>query len=391
MGENQSQPAQMGGPNIQELATMIKKTPIQSDYKLTKDVLGMGINGKVVRCESRHTGQSYALKVLADSAKARREMELHWHGSKCRNIVKIIDVHENTFAGRKCLLVIMEIMTGGELFNRIQERADTPFTEREAAAIVRQIAEAIAYLHGMNIAHRDLKPENLLYTDKGKHATLKLTDFGFAKETQNFNSLQTPCYTPYYVAPEVLGPEHYDKSCDMWSLGVITYILLCGYPPFYSAHGAPISPGMKKRIRTGQYDFPEQDWRNISKPAKDLIKGLLKTNPSERFTILEVMHSKWVAEHTMVPATPLIAPKILKEEAEQWPEVQEELTSALNTMRVDYDTIPIKDLSNSSNRLLKKRQMRKKMQGGVGPAGSLIEADEDSEANDAAKTGATVQ
>merc|ERR1719384_969415 len=137
-------------------------------------------------------------------------------------------------------------MEGGELFNRIQEKKS--FTEKEAAEIVKDICIAVKFLHDMNIAHRDLKPENLLYTRKDNFGVLKLTDFGFAKETLTRDTLQTPCYTPYYVAPEVLGPEKYDKSCDIWSLGVITYILICGFPPFYSNHGQPISPGMKRRI-----------------------------------------------------------------------------------------------------------------------------------------------
>ncbi|MEQ2272785.1 MAP kinase-activated protein kinase 2 [Xenotaenia resolanae] len=116
-------------------------------------------------------------------------------------------------------------MEGGELFSRIQARGNQAFTEREVSEIMHNIGTAIEYLHHVDIAHRDVKPENLLYTTKDSNATLKLTDFGFAKETKVHNSLQTPCYTPYYVAPEVLGPEKYDKSCDMWSLGVIMYIL----------------------------------------------------------------------------------------------------------------------------------------------------------------------
>lgn len=118
-------------------------------------------------------------------------------------------------------------MEGGELFQRIQDRQDgaSPFTEREAAQIMHEICVAVKYLHDLNIAHRDLKPENLLYTTPATNARLKLTDFGFAKETFCKDTLQTPCYTPYYVAPEVLGPEKYDKSCDIWSLGVIMYIL----------------------------------------------------------------------------------------------------------------------------------------------------------------------
>ncbi|KTG47501.1 hypothetical protein cypCar_00045136 [Cyprinus carpio] len=159
---------------------------------------------------------------------------------------------------------------------------------------MRNIGEAVEYLHGINIAHRDLKPENLLYSSKHPDAQLKLTDFGFAKETTSNNCLTTPCYTPYYVAPEVFGPEKYDKSCDMWSLGVIMYILLCGYPPFYSNHGLPLSPGMKKRIRNGQYEFPNPEWSQVSEEAKQLICQLLKTDPTERMTIAQFMNQSWI-------------------------------------------------------------------------------------------------
>jgi mitogen-activated protein kinase-activated protein kinase 2 len=115
------------------------------------------------------------------------------------------------------------------------------FINAEVAKIMFQICSAVRHLHSMNIAHRDLKPENLLLTSNDENAKIKLTDFGFAKEVNL--GLVTPCYTPYYVAPEVLGNQQYDISCDIWSLGVIMYILCCGYPPFYSSHGQPISPG----------------------------------------------------------------------------------------------------------------------------------------------------
>ncbi|KAJ8301702.1 hypothetical protein KUTeg_020689 [Tegillarca granosa] len=302
-----------------------KKVPISDDYRVTGSVLGLGINGKVVECYSKSTGQKCALKILRDVPKARREVDLHWRASGCRHIVKILDVYENIYSGQRCLLVVMECMEGGELFTRIQERSDVAFTEREAAAVISDIAKAIHYLHSVNIAHRDLKPENLLYNKKGPDGVLKLTDFGFAKETTYFKSLQTPCYTPYYVAPEVLGPEKYDKSCDMWSLGVIMYILLCGYPPFYSNHGAAISPGMKKRIRNGQYEFPNPEWNK---------------------------------DNTQVPQTPLFSAKILKEDEEMWADVQEEMTNALATMRVDYEQTPLKNLDDSDNPILKKRRRR---------------------------------
>lgn len=336
---------------------MTKKNPISDDYRLTGSVLGLGINGKVHECFERSSQQKFALKVLKDVPKARREVELHARSCQgCPYIVRIKDVYENNYSGQKCLLVIMECMEGGELFTRIQERADTAFTEREAAGIIRQIALAIYHLHSMDIAHRDLKPENLLYTDKTDIALLKLTDFGFAKEIGQHKTLQTPCYTPYYVAPEVLGPEKYDKSCDMWSLGVIMYILLCGYPPFYSNHGAAISPGMKKRIRNGQYEFPNPEWSRVSTDAKDLIKGLLKTDPDKRLPIQEVMASKWIKLYSEVPQTPLITAQVLKEEEDNWMDVQDEMTNALNAMRVDYDhVINIKNLQQSNNPLLKKR------------------------------------
>ena len=203
-------------------AVTVKTNPIQDEYKISSNVLGLGISGKVLECFDT-SGEKFALKVLKDNVKSRREIGLHWRASGCKHIVNIKDVYENTYNGQKCILVVMECMEGGELFNRIQEKKS--FNEREAAEIVKDICIAVKFLHDMNIAHRDLKPENLLYTRKDNPSVLKLTDFGFAKETLIRDTLQTPCYTPYYVAPEVLGPEKYDKSCDIWSLGVIMYIL----------------------------------------------------------------------------------------------------------------------------------------------------------------------
>ncbi|KAK7127842.1 hypothetical protein R3I93_020428 [Phoxinus phoxinus] len=336
----------------------IKKHAIIEDYKVTSQVLGLGINGRVLEIFQKRNGEKYALKMLHDCSKARREVEMHWRASSCNHIVRIVDVYENLYQNRKCLLIVMECMEGGELFSRIQDRGDQAFTEREASDIMKSIGEAIQYLHAINIAHRDVKPENLLYTNKRPNALLKLTDFGFAKETTTHNSLATPCYTPYYVAPEVLGPEKYDKSCDMWSLGVIMYILLCGYPPFYSNHGLAISPGMKKRIRMGQYEFPNPEWSDVSEEAKQLIRTLLKTEPTQRMTITEFMNHPWINQSMEVPQTPLHTSRVLKEEKDTWEDVKEEMTSALATMRVDYEQIKIKRIEDSSNPLLMKRRKK---------------------------------
>jgi len=287
-------------------------------------------------------------------------VELHWTASAHRHIVRIFDVYENVYNGIKCLLLIMECMEGGELFARIQERAHRAFTEREAAKVMFEICSAVQHLHQMNIAHRDIKPENLLYTKPGEEGILKLTDFGFAKLTDPnaIRPLETACYTPYYAAPEVLGPEKYDKSCDMWSIGVVMYILLCGFPPFYSAHGLPMSPGMKTRIRSGQYTFPTPEWDKVSDDAKDLIRHLLKTDPAERFHINQVMAHRYITGHMAVPETPLCTAQVLSEEKEQWGDVQGEFSSALATMRVDYDQLQVKNLKDTKNRLLEKRKKK---------------------------------
>ncbi|NWR24940.1 MAPK2 kinase, partial [Emberiza fucata] len=261
--------------------------------------------------------------MLQDCPKARREVELHWRASQCAHIVRIMDVYENLYQGRKCLLIVMECSPGSSaLFNLLLKASDGFFAASEASEIMKSIGEAIQYLHSINIAHRDVKPENLLYTSKRPNAVLKLTDFGFAKETTTHNSLATPCYTPYYVAPEVLGPEKYDKSCDMWSLGVIMYILLCGYPPFYSNHGLAISPGMKKRIRMGQYEFPNPEWSEVSEEVKQLIRNLLKTDPTQRMTITEFMNHPWIMQSMQVPQTPLHTSRVLKEEKDLWEDVK---------------------------------------------------------------------
>ncbi|CAF96558.1 unnamed protein product, partial [Tetraodon nigroviridis] len=412
----------------------IKRHAGSDDYKVSTRVLGLGINGKVLECFNKKTWEKCALKelfqhsispavfecvflsyrtteILYDSPKARREVELHWRVSAGPHIVRIISLYENMYHGKKCLLIVMECMEGGELFSRIQAKGDQAFTEKEASEIMRDIGTAIDHLHRIDIAHRDIKPENLLYTSKEKNTVLKLTDFGFAKETSLHNPLQTPCYTPYYVAPEVLGPEKYDKSCDMWSLGVIMYILLCGFPPFYSNTGQAISPGMKRRIRMGQYEFPDPEWAEVSQEAKDLIHQLLKTDPNERMTITQFMNHPWinvrppmaptscavsptpnshlrvcvcvclrVQKSMVVPSTPLHTTRVLTEDRAMWEDVKgdlfsihlstfsvfkrrlsqfkEEMTSALATMRVDYDQVKIKDIDTSSNPLLNKRRKK---------------------------------
>lgn len=195
------------------------------------------------------------------------------------NIIRLKDVYED----KKYLHLITELCTGGELFDRIIEKTNSKeghFSEQDAAKLIRDICDAIAYCHDVKqIVHRDLKPENFLYATKDDDAPIKIIDFGLSRhDTQNFGVMKTKVGTPYYVAPEVLKRE-YTKSCDVWSIGVIAYILLCGYPPFYGDSDNEIF----ESVRVGRYEFPSPEWDDISDDAKDFIKCLLKLNPAERF------------------------------------------------------------------------------------------------------------
>jgi len=347
---------------LNELNIGFHKHSVVEDYRLTRDKLGTGINGSVIKVTNRKNGTNGALKIIYKASRnAETEIKLHAYATQCQNVVKILDVFENQYRNRPCFLLIMECMAGGELFEQIQK---TKITERDAATIMRQIGTAVQFLHNRNIAHRDLKPENLLYETKSSESSyqdnkLKLIDFGFAKEVST-KGLQTPCFTPYYAAPEVLNEsERYNMSCDIWSIGVIMYVLLCGYPPFYSATGVAISPGMKQRIRQGEYTFPDDDWKNVTQTAKDLIRSMLTVDVNKRIDIDVFMRSPWIALPNEVPTTPLVTSRNLMDDEDCLKSTQQEMEAALNTMRVDEPTKEIKNPKTSNNKLLERRKKKK--------------------------------
>jgi len=174
------------------------------------------------------------------------------------------------------LTLVMELVTGGELFFKIVEKGS--YSERDASQIVAQIVRGVQYLHSLGIAHRDLKPENLLVTSE---LQIKIADFGLSKIFAGGQQLETSCGTPDYAAPEVLtGESAYDKSVDLWSIGVITYVLLCGYPPFY----ADSQPALFEKIIHARYEFPDPEWSYISDTAKEFISNLLQLEPRKRLT-----------------------------------------------------------------------------------------------------------
>ncbi len=280
---------------------------VEQDYVLGKK-LGEGSYGKVRMGVSRETGQQVAVKtVLKKNARRlatlRREIGI-MRTIQHPHIIRFYDVYED----ESFLYIVMELCTGGELFDRIVDSGC--YTEADAREVTRQILEAVAYLHERNVAHRDLKPENFLYADGRPGAPLKLIDFGLSKrflepgepggDSEQVTSMKTRVGTPYYIAPEVLKKE-YDKACDMWSLGVIVYILLCGYPPFYGESEKQIY----EMVRVGKFDFPDEEWGRVSPQAKDLIEKMLIVDPKDRLTAKEALQHPWLFTNRSRPISPL--------------------------------------------------------------------------------------
>ncbi len=187
-------------------------------------------------------------------------------------------------------IIVTSRLTGGELFDRIVNVHPMGYSEKTASKLIKKLVQSIQYLHKKGIVHRDLKPENLIYANFSDDSEVKITDFGLAKIATGHSYLTTACGTPNYVAPEVLTNEGYDEAVDMWSIGVILYILLCGFPPFYSDN----TQELFDQIISGKYDFPSPYWDHISKEAKDLIVKLLETNAEKRYTPEQVLQHPWI-------------------------------------------------------------------------------------------------
>mmetsp|Transcript_12904 Transcript_12904/g.32554 ORF Transcript_12904/g.32554 Transcript_12904/m.32554 type:complete len:395 (+) Transcript_12904:2-1186(+) len=201
------------------------------------------------------------------------------------NIIKLYE----TFEDHRNIYLIMELCTGGELFDRIIEAGH--FTEGQAASLMQQIVRAIYYMHDNHVCHRDLKPENFLFVTKEaiEKNLLKIIDFGLSCEFQPEQVLTTKAGTPYYVAPQVLAGK-YDHQSDMWSVGVIMYVMLCGYPPFFGDTDAEVL----SKVRLGNFSFNAADWKNVSEDAKNLIRMLLKMNSRDRYTAQQTLNHVWI-------------------------------------------------------------------------------------------------
>uniref|UniRef100_A0A3B3T7Q0 Serine/threonine-protein kinase DCLK2 n=1 Tax=Paramormyrops kingsleyae TaxID=1676925 RepID=A0A3B3T7Q0_9TELE len=262
---------------------------ILEKYKVGK-VIGDGNFAVVKECVERCTGKEYALKIIDKAKCAGKEHLIENEVAVLRrvkhpNIIMLIEEVDTSSE----LYLVMELVKGGDLFDAIT--SSTKYTERDASVMVNNLTCALKYLHSMNIVHRDIKPENLLvceYSDSTK--SLKLGDFGLATVVEG--PLYTVCGTPTYVAPEIIAESGYGLKVDVWAAGVITYILLCGFPPFRSENN--LQDDLFDQILLGQLEFPSPYWDNITDSAKELIGRMLQVNVEARYTAEEVLSHPWV-------------------------------------------------------------------------------------------------
>ncbi|KAK5579000.1 hypothetical protein RB653_008676 [Dictyostelium firmibasis] len=239
-------------------------------------------NGKFAQVHSgtnKSTGKKSAIKIMKKSIVEEsaiiKEVEMMTEINH-QNIIKLQEVYETDNE----VLLVLELVTGGELFDKIVEREF--YTEQDASTLICTVTKVIQYLHSKDIVHCDLKPENLLYSDNSDQAIIKLCDFGLSQRCGSGNPLRSLVGTLTYMAPEISSCTGYGKPVDLWSIGVISYILLCGFPPFDESTGYIL-------------EFPSPEWDNISDSAKSLIKGLLNNDPSKRFTIDQTLKHPWIA------------------------------------------------------------------------------------------------
>ncbi|XP_067615139.1 uncharacterized protein Lk6 isoform X2 [Eurosta solidaginis] len=299
-------------------SSSLHSSTFQELYKLTGEILGEGAYASVQTCVNIYTDMEYAVKVIdkiPGHARARvfREVETFHHCQGHPGILQLIEFFEDD----EKFYLVFEKINGGPLLRRIQEQIC--FSEHEAAQIIKEIASGLDFLHKKGIAHRDLKPENILCVDPEKLCPIKICDFDLGSGIKFTTELSSPSATPQLLTPvgsaEFMAPEvvelfvgeanYYDKRCDLWSLGVIAYILLCGYPPFSGncEQDCGWNRGENCRncqellfesIQEGRFSFPEAEWTDVSGEAKDLIRGLLVKEAPKRLSAEAVLNHPWI-------------------------------------------------------------------------------------------------
>ena len=265
---------------------------INNYYEFIKE-LGKGSYGQVFRCQNKETGNVYACKKMSKK-KIKNKKQFQTELNLLRttdhpNIIKLYDIYEDN----KYIYLIMEECNGGEFFDSLAKRAKEKnmYTEKECARIFKQILEAVNYLHAHGVCHRDLKPENILFSNVADDSSLKLIDFGLSKVLDGENNMKKTVGTTFYMAPEVIQ-GNYNEKCDLWSCGIILYIMLCGKPPFYSQD----EEELKKKICSMKYNFDYPEFKKVSKDAINLIKKIL-VGPEQRLTAAQILADPWIKEN----------------------------------------------------------------------------------------------
>ncbi|XP_026771209.1 calcium/calmodulin-dependent protein kinase (CaM kinase) II gamma 1 isoform X9 [Pangasianodon hypophthalmus] len=278
------------------MATIVTSTRFTEDYQLYEE-LGKGAFSVVRRCVKKSTGQEYAAKIInTKKLTARDHQKLEREARICRllkhpNIVRLHD----SIAEEGFHYLVFDLVTGGELFEDIVAREY--YSEADASQCINQILESVNHIHQHDIVHRDLKPENLLLASKMKGAAVKLADFGLAIEVQGDQQAWFGfAGTPGYLSPEVLRKDPYGKPVDIWACGVILYILLVGYPPFWDED----QHKLYQQIKAGAYDFPSPEWDTVTPEAKNLINQMLTINPAKRITAEQALKHPWVCQRSTV-------------------------------------------------------------------------------------------
>nr|ACJ06768.1 calcium/calmodulin-dependent protein kinase I [Pinctada fucata] len=269
-----------------------RDSDVRKKYDFRK-TLGTGAFSEVVLAEDKaECGHLVAIKCIDRKGLSGKEDSLDNEISVLRklshnNIVQLLDV----FDDKAHVYLVMELVTGGELFDRIVQKGS--YTEKDASYLIKQVLQAVQYMHGKGVVHRDLKPENLLYYSPDVDSKIMISDFGLSK-TEESGIMATACGTPGYVAPEVLAQQPYGKEVDCWSIGVISYILLCGYPPFYDENDSVLF----QQILKASYEFDSPYWDDISDSAKDFISHLMEKEPKRRFTCEQALSHPWISGNT---------------------------------------------------------------------------------------------
>ncbi|XP_055773331.1 calcium/calmodulin-dependent protein kinase type II subunit gamma-like isoform X9 [Salvelinus fontinalis] len=278
------------------MATIVTSTRFTDEYQLYEE-LGKGAFSVVRRCVKKSNGQEFAAKIInTKKLSARDHQKLEREARICRLLKhpNIVRLHES-ISEEGFHYLVFDLVTGGELFEDIVAREY--YSEADASQCINQILESVHHMHQHDIVHRDLKPENLLLASKLKGAAVKLADFGLAIEVQGDEQAWFGfAGTPGYLSPEVLRKDPYGKPVDIWACGVVLYILLVGYPPFWDED----QHKLYQQIKAGAYDFPSPEWDTVTPEAKNLINQMLTINPTKRITADQALKHPWVCQRSTV-------------------------------------------------------------------------------------------